>query len=203
MRIRKDISGQRFGRLIVLRRVEGKYWRVRCDCGAELTAIRGNITNGHTRSCGCLLREFSATLNTSHGRRKGRRAAGVYNVWAGMLQRCRNFRSRNWADYGGRGITVCERWLTSYVAFEADMGPRPPGASLDRIDNDGPYAPENCRWASRLDQGRNRRCVRIFNINGQPIGLLAMAKCLAMPESSLRLCLQRSGVLSARELYRP
>lgn len=91
----------------------------------------------------------------------------LYNVWLNMKSRCRNPNNPHYKSYGGRGISVCERWMSSYQAFESDMGPRPKGFTLDRIDNDGDYAPENCKWSSRREQQRNRRVVRHVTIEGK------------------------------------
>ncbi len=90
----------------------------------------------------------------------------LYSVWMSMKGRCQNPNYRQWKDYGGRGISVCERWQSDFHAFVADMGPRPPGYSLDRIDNDKGYSPENCRWASRKEQQKNTRLVRFVEIEG-------------------------------------
>jgi len=191
MRTPRDLAGLQFGRLQVLERVRGKMWRVRCSCGSEFEVQRGNMVNGHTQSCGCLQRERAAAAQRIHGH-AGDRRSGVYNVWAGIVQRTTNPRSHNWPDYGGRGITMCDRWRRSYAAFAEDMGARPSRAhSIDRIDNDGPYEPGNCRWSTRSDQGRNRRNVHLFDVDDRPLGFREAAHLLAMPESTFRLWILR------------
>lgn len=201
MRIRKNVVGQIFERLVVLgdatNDANGKRRLVvECDCGTQFIATLGNLRNGHTRSCGCLMRETSARVNLSHGGRRATQRSPVYDAWAGLIQRCTNPKSPNWPNYGGRGITVCDRWRDSFAAFEQDMGQRPSAAhSIDRKDNNGSYEPDNCRWATKLEQGRNRRDVRFLTLDDEPMSLRGLAGILAMPESSLRLCLTRSGVL--------
>lgn len=126
----------------------------RCDCGSEKIIPAHNLASGRSQSCGCLRRAWTAARFTRHGDSK----SVEYKTWAGMLKRCNNPRTKSFADYGGRGIVVCDRWRT-YEAFLADNGRRPtPQHSLDRIDVNGNYEPSNCRWATKVQQAKNKRC---------------------------------------------
>lgn len=153
----RDLTGQRFGRLVA-QEVAGRVrraaiWLCRCDCGQTTQVHHSNLLQGCSKSCGCLRREVTRANSTTHGQ-SGR--SPEYQSWASMLARVRSTRGRRDTDYRQRGITVCERWH-SFENFLADMGPRPAGRSLDRIDNDGNYEPSNCRWATASEQVRNRR----------------------------------------------
>jgi hypothetical protein len=157
-----DLIGKRFGRLTVTKRLKVKWvtvWLCRCSCG-EITKVFGsNLRSGHTQSCGCLTKEITAQRNRAnirHGHCVAYKSTRIYRIWSSMLERCRTPQHRAYKHYGGRGIRVCEQWLI-FENFLADMGERPPGRSLDRIDNDGNYEPSNCRWATQTEQVRNRR----------------------------------------------
>ncbi|MFE0766129.1 hypothetical protein [Streptomyces smyrnaeus] len=144
--------GTRHGRLVVtVPRVPGeKHVQCVCDCGTPRTVLFGEW--GKTKSCGCLRREVTAARSTTHGHSR----TSIYGTWADMVARCTRPTHQRWADYGGRGITVCERWR-DFANFLADMGERPAGMELDRIDNDRGYEPGNCRWADGSTQAKNRR----------------------------------------------
>ncbi len=161
-----DLAGRRFGRLVVLRMDgrNGRYiqWLCRCDCGAEVRTRTGNLTNGYSRSCGCYGQQKRLEANRTHGKTDSR----AYSSWLNMRARCLRPQHPAWNDYGGRGISVCDRWAT-FAAFYADMGDPPDGHTLDRIDVNGNYEPSNCRWATDKTQANNTRANRRLEFDGQ------------------------------------
>jgi hypothetical protein len=158
----RDLTGMIFGRLTVVASTERRadhhvVWRCLCTCGAETFVRSTYLTTGITTSCGCLNREITRMRRTTHGSARHGSRTATYRSWESMKRRCLNPNDPAFARYGGRGITVCDRWLC-FEHFRDDMGERPHGLSIDRFpNNDGNYEPGNCRWATRLEQTRNRR----------------------------------------------
>lgn len=156
----RSLSGMTFGKLTCVKPIDRRnnghvVYLCDCQCGLRIVATCSNLKSGHTQSCGCRQREVTGEANRSHGRSNTK----LYRRWCQMIQRCHKPYAPNYAHYGERGIVVCDRWRHSFENFLEDMGEPPPGLSLDRVDNDGPYAPWNCIWADRSTQIRNSRKV--------------------------------------------
>lgn len=182
---RLDITGERFG-MLVAKAHEGDrrgqaMWRCVCDCGANCLKQLGNLRSGHTTSCGCKRATETATRKTRHGLY----GTPTYKSWQSMLVRCTNKENHKYASYGGRGIQVCERWK-SFENFLADMGARPRGSTLGRIDNDGNYDPANCEWQSAIAQGRNKRNTRTYCLDGIQGTLREHCERLGLKQATVR-----------------
>ena len=179
-----DLTGQRFERLTALTYTGANgMWLCRCDCGKEKTVSGVELRRGRTRSCGCLHREIAKTGDCR--RVHGMSSSPEYRSWSAMLTRCTDSTRKEFKNYGGRGITVCEEWK-SFEVFFADMGKRPPKTTLDRIDVDGNYEPGNCRWATNKEQAENRRCSVLMTANGKTATQEEWARELGTSASVLR-----------------
>lgn len=140
-----------------------RYGVYKCSCGKEFKAVTPNIKNGHTNSCGCFKKQQIINSHIIHGMRKH----PIYNTWSHILSRCTNTNNSRFKDYGGRGITVCDRWRYSFENFRDDMFPTwEEGLTIDRINNDGNYEPSNCRWVNSTIQNRNQRIIMVTNTTG-------------------------------------
>jgi len=169
-KIRKINIGEIFGRLTVVKPFgkKGDYltWWCKCECGVEKEIVGVALKKGNVKSCGCLLSEMSRNRQLTHGLSR----TTEHNIWVGMIKRCYNISNINYCNYGGRGITVCDRWMEKGKGvsnFVFDMGMRPSNLyTLDRIDNNGNYEPSNCRWATRATQKRNTSYNLWYEYNG-------------------------------------
>jgi hypothetical protein len=161
-----DLTGQQFARLTVRGLVGFKWrnavWLCLCECGKEVEVKAGQIVNGRTKSCGCYKAETVSKRFKTHGNTE----SAAYKAWCNMKTRCENLSRRTYHRYGGRGITICARWLNSFENFYADMGDPPARHSLDRKENDGNYCPENCKWSTNKQQTNNTSRCRFVTIDG-------------------------------------
>jgi hypothetical protein len=180
-----DLTGQRFGRLVALARVAnarsgGTVWRCICDCRVQKDVATCNLRRGRAKSCGC--RATEAVIK--HGATRGNKPSPEYRAWTELLHRCSAPGAQAWKNYGGRGITVSDRWrygedgIHPFECFRADMGPKPsPKHSLDRIDNDLGYSKENCRWATPTQQARNTRTTKLTAEKARQIHIFRLSGC--------------------------
>ena len=169
------------------------YWKCRCKCGTERSIPTGNLIKGKTSSCGCEKGERITARITRHGQAMVGRTTPTYKIWNGILDRCTNPNNPSWERYGGRDIQVCERWYV-FENFLADMGERPSEEhSIERIDNNGDYIKYNCRWATRKEQGRNKRNNVLLTLNGKTQCAAAWADELGVSSRLLRDRIRRYG----------
>lgn len=172
-----DLTGKKFGRLLVLYKDETKngriYWKCRCDCGAEKIVLGQHLRSGKTISCKCASNEKIGLLKKTHGQSKTR----LYQIWLGLRNRCYQIKNKSYENYGNRGITVCDEWFNSYECFRdwSFSNGYQENLSIDRIDNNGNYEPSNCRWSTPKEQSNNTRRIIKLYYNGEKFSAKQLA----------------------------
>lgn len=200
----RDLTGMTFKRLTVVRfshRGESKqlFWECLCSCGKTTFVISAHLNKGICRSCGCYAAERSSEVHYKHGHSR----SPIYKLWHAMLSRCHTVESKNYKQYGARGISVCQRWRDSFENFLADMGPRPsPAYSIDRIDNNKGYEPENCRWATLKTQQRNTSRNHFLTYAGETLTISEWAERMKFDPRVIQCRLKR-GWTSERSVTSP
>ena len=195
-----DLTGQTFGRLTVIDYVGKRttpgggrfhYWLCSCECGNQKIIDRRNLRSGVTVSCGCYNVEVVSKANRTHGLWQTR----IYRIWKGMIQRCYNPKNTGYKHYGGRGITICQQWRI-FEQFYLDMRHPPDNHFIERVDNNGPYSPDNCKWATRQEQVENRRNTKLFEYNGEQKTSPQWAKILGINKTTLYYRLNRGETIA-------
>lgn len=193
----KNRVGEKWNNLTIIKFDRGEkkfqggyryYWFCECICGTIKSIMYGNLQSGSVKSCGCLKSELISNTNTTHGHTKKKNISPEFNSWNGMFYRCYNTNCDSYKYYGGRGITVCDRWLNSFKNFLEDMGFKPDKSySIDRINNDLGYYKENCRWATKLEQSNNQSTNKIIidNIGNEYTSISEAARNINMKQSTL------------------
>lgn len=207
----KDLTGQRFGKLVVIERAEDYVspsgqpkirWLCQCDCGNKTKVLRECLLSGTTKSCGCLRVECGKTINLKHGCTRKDNTDRLYGVWAGMKQRCYNPNHDFYHRYGARGIDVCDEWLNDYVAFKEwayangyDENAKLNQCTIDRIDSNKGYSPENCRWVNQKVQSNGLCTNHIIEYNGESYTMSQWANILDISYDALKRRIQRGWTI--------
>ncbi len=207
----KDVSGKKFGRLTAIKRVGSdrqrcSIWKCKCDCGKEVEVRLRSLTSGNTKSCGCLHSDVCREMKTEHGLSvdSNGKTPRLYSIWKNMKQRCSNPNASKYEIYGGKGISVCEEWQ-EYINFHnwAMENGYDDDLTIDRIDNEKNYSPENCRWASYKEQSLNTSQNRIIKFNGKSLTVTEWARRLNIKRSTLDARINEYGWSIKRALNEP
>lgn len=188
-----DLKGRKYGRLTVIKKAEKRgreqTWLCECDCGNSCVVRGANLRNGHTKSCGCYNKERIIETQTIHGMRNTR----LYNIWNHMRQRCLNPNHKRYADYGGRGITICEEWRNDFQAFYdwAMKNGYQDNLTIDREDNDGNYEPSNCRWSNDKEQSNNRRNNHYVSCKGMELTIAQWSEKTGINQTTIQARLDK------------
>lgn len=201
-----ELSGQRFGKLVAVRSHYDSekritLWECKCDCGNTCNVRANSLVHGRTKSCGCLRKESNVQNKTKHGMAKTR----IYNAWSSMKRRCYTTTNHNYSHYGKRGISVCDEWKESFEEFYkwAISNGYDDKLSLDRIDNDGNYCPQNCRWASIKEQNNNRGVSINISYDGKTQNLSEWCKELNLPYSRVYQRIAKYGYTFEEAITEP
>lgn len=195
-----SLVGQTFGKLTVIADAESRIQPngrprrrslCQCSCGATCVSGNGDLRTGNTKSCGCILRENPPARKHGHSHPNGKSASRTYSTWLNMWRRCTDSTIHNFKNYGGRGITVCNRW-NDFCNFLSDMGEKPKGLTLERVDTHGNYEKSNCIWATQLVQGRNKTNNHVITVNGITGCLSKMEELFGIKATTIR-CRLRNG----------
>lgn len=182
------VIGEKYSRLTAIAQVSGPVWRFHCVCGNEIERRKYDVLSGNTKSCGCLRRDVVVKRNMTRDVHEDQwvEKHPLWHRYQGMIARCTNENHPGYAHYGGRGITVCDRWLESFENFVADMGECPEGMTLERRDNDKGYSKENCVWATRARQSRNTSRNRLIEFGGVTLPMRDMEIRLGFKKGTLQ-----------------
>lgn len=194
--IRINLTGKKFCRLTAVKLIEEHGKRVHyecvCDCGNTTKSSAGNLRSGRALSCGCLRADRTREARRKHGMT----GTVIYRVWRNMIERCGRPSNTHYASYGGRGISVCERWQ-EFANFFSDMGDCPAGMLIDRKDNDGNYCKDNCRWVTKTESANNKRNTVMVQFEGERLPVSEVAKRLGIKHKTLKYRLRRWPLLDA------
>jgi hypothetical protein len=192
----KQLTGMKFTRLSVISYAgyisgkSGVCWNCLCDCGNHHIANGGDLKRGNIRSCGCLSKELKSLRAKMLNRTHGLTECSLYSTWKNMRQRCNNPNNQDYHSYGGRGISVCKEW-NNFATFKKDMEGKTQGLTIERIDTNKGYSKENCRWASTLEQARNKRTNKPITHNGKTMLLSEWSQLLGIKEGTLWMRIRR------------
>lgn len=203
-----DITGHKFGMLTAIERVskykpQGNYWLCKCDCGNMSVVRKYDLVHLKNKSCGCYIKKRAKELHTTHNKTN----TILYPIWSSMKQRCFNSNSKAYCNYGGRGITICDEWLgeNGFSNFEnwAYQNGYEKGLSIDRIDNNGNYEPNNCRWSTREEQQNNRRGVHKFSYNGETHSPAEWSRITGISDTTIKNRVLKQGMSVEQALTKP
>lgn len=199
----KPMVGLHFGRWHVVKQLPKRtgtgtvIYECVCECGTRREVNGVRLRTGESKSCGCLMRELTGAraraLFTTHGHTRNKSCSGAYKSWTTMRRRCLDKKFKDYARYGGKGITVCNRWRDSFETFFKDMGDRPKGMTLDRKNPKGNYEPANCRWANHRTQMNNTQKNRFLTLNGQTMTVAQWGEVLGIPRARINARLNTLG----------